>query len=428
MRITKSDHTVYWILLTAFIILLYTVGQFVGNLYSRLGGILLLSPVFGMLLWYIIHNKGVIRYHVNAYIVYMILFALFCVASSLWAADRSLALKKGIDIAETAVMMIVILSCMGGRKPVDHFLKVICAASYLVVAYEIAYYGWSYYIRVFSDSSRITSDMLNSNTLGLCVAYAIIINVYLLIYRKVGWWTAVCILIGTIVLGSTGSRKALIAMAGGVFLLFVLKSCESRDALKAFCKVFSVIAVLLIAGYFVLQLPVFSGIMNRMRGLLGSLGSDKGLSAEKSAVLRQSLSRLGVTLFKRKPILGVGMDCPRLFSFEAVGIENYYLHNNFAEVLAGGGLMGVIAYYWIYALLLIKYIRNRDFSNPQYNVCLILLLLQIVLDYGMVSYYSKLQYLYLMLLYVQANKLENRLPNGKKLTEGWKTFEQSCIR
>ena len=86
--------------------------------------------------------------------------------------------------------------------------------------------------------------------------------------------------------------------------------------------------------------------------------------------------------------------------------RTYYLHNNFAEVLAGGGLVGFIIYYSIYIYIFVHFIRYRRYATMETAICATLLIMALVEDYASVTYYAKETYFYLMLGFLETEKLK----------------------
>ena len=108
---------------------------------------------------------------------------------------------------------------------------------------------------------------------------------------------------------------------------------------------------------------------------------------------------------------GVGINNPSVYTFFLYGKENYYLHNNYIELLAGTGIIGLLAYYSMYLYVAYNLIRYRDFHSNEYVMVLILFLSQIVMDMGMVSYESKSTYFYMMLFYLEVQMLRKGRKN-----------------
>lgn len=399
----REVNPIIWVLFVIYIILSNVVTQLFGMEASRMSGIILLMPVFLMLLILLFTSRGIIKLHFSYYHSYILIFGLFCLISSFWAQAPELSISKGIDIIEIFIIMMIVSMCFAGSSSVDSLLKAIMWSFYLVIIYEIAFYGWDYFVMAMKDSSRVTSEFLNSNTLGMCASFAIIINFYLLMSKKISIWTIALTFFAIVTVFASESRKALFSLFIGIFLYLLLRSFRKDQRTQPFLRFLIALPIVLFALYQALQLPMFSGMMERVEGMLNLF---LGGSVEKSAMIRMSLVRLGIDLFKKNPLLGIGIDNPRLYTYGVVG-ESYYLHNNFVEILSSGGIIGFIVYYWIYVKILFSYIKRHNFDDPQFCICLVLLLLVIIMDYGMVSYYSKTTYIFLLLFTMFEEKLQS---------------------
>ena len=129
-----------------------------------------------------------------------------------------------------------------------------------------------------------------------------------------------------------------------------------------------------------------------------------GTRGQNSAWIRFAYTELGLKLFKENPILGIGIGNANLYTQMYYG-NNHYLHNNYVELLACGGIVGFTIYYSIWIYLLITFIRYRKFREKEYDICLILFLINLILDYGAVSYYDKSRYVFLLLYWMKRNEL-----------------------
>lgn len=400
----KTVNPVVWILFVGYIVLSQVVTQLFNMEASRLSGLILMTPIISMLLVTIMVGGGRIRLEFSYYHQYILLFGLFCFLSSLWAQSSQLAIDKGVDIIEILIIMIVISACFQNIDSIDPFLKAIMWAYYAIILYEILFYGWGYFIQIMKDSSRVSSEFLNSNTLGMCASFAMIINVYLVLSKKISKLTLALVILGIVVIAASGSRKAFVSLLIGLFLYFLIRSLRTNRRTLPLIRFLLALPLAIFILYLVLQLPIFSGIMERVEGMVNIF---TGGVVDQSSMIRMSLVQLGIDLFKEHPILGIGIDNPRLFTYAAVG-QTYYLHNNYVEILSAGGLVGAIIYYSIYIRLLVSYLKRRDFNDPQYCVCLVLLVVTLILAYGMVSYYSKTTYIFLLLFVKFDEKLRQR--------------------
>lgn len=78
-------------------------------------------------------------------------------------------------------------------------------------------------------------------------------------------------------------------------------------------------------------------------------------------------------------------------------IYKYYLHNNYVEKLACLGLVGIVIYYSIFIYALYYLLKNIKYRDSEYNICLILLIINLIIDYGVVSYYDKATHIYIII-------------------------------
>ena len=147
---------------------------------------------------------------------------------------------------------------------------------------------------------------------------------------------------------------------------------------------------------------MFSEVLDRMSNMVEAF---TGTGGDSSTIIRLALVDIGWDLFYQSPITGVGINNPSVYTFFVYGKDNYYLHNNYIELLAGTGIIGLLAYYSMYLYVAYNLIRYRDIHSNEYIMVLILFLSQIVMDMGMVSYESKSTYFYMMLFYLEVQLL-----------------------
>ena len=89
-----------------------------------------------------------------------------------------------------------------------------------------------------------------------------------------------------------------------------------------------------------------------------------------------------------------------------------YLHNNYVELLAGGGIVGFAVFYSMYGYLIVNFIRKRRVAEPMKNLCIIIVVLLLVMDVALVSYYSKDLYFILMIPFLEIDKLSKKEEAG----------------
>ena len=129
-----------------------------------------------------------------------------------------------------------------------------------------------------------------------------------------------------------------------------------------------------------------------------------------SAVLRAQMIRIGWNSFKQHPLLGIGYGCPHLLASREMNFDTY-LHNNYIELLAGGGIIGFSIFYSIYIYLFYKLHQYHSIKHYGNGICTILLVLILFMDFGQVSCYSKETYFYFMIFFLLVRELRKK--NGE---------------
>lgn len=388
--------------------LMYFVSIYISDTLPG-GQLLTLIPAVVMLLVAIQQNKGKIQFRAGGYFLYIIVFLAFCVLSRLWAQDPNLAVTKINALIFILLAMIAVGVSIYGMQDIDFFLKTIMYGGYIVCIYMFVRYGWGGIARLIVNSTRMDNELLNANSLGMCAAYAIVIDMHYAIYDR---WKPhnVLMIPALIVLAASGSRKAIVILVIGVFGVYVLKNTNNKKILKNIGRFLLILVVAIGLIFLLSRLPFFTTIRQRMLNLISLLmGNETRRSSD--AWIRLAYVRLGMQLFREHPILGIGIANANIYTSAYYG-HNHYLHNNYVELLACGGSVGFLIYYSVWAWLLSTFIKCRRQRSREYDICLILLLIHLVMDYGAVSYYSKLTYYMLLLFWMEARKLLQERNNG----------------
>ena len=77
-------------------------------------------------------------------------------------------------------------------------------------------------------------------------------------------------------------------------------------------------------------------------------------------------------------------------------------------------------------LYLIKnYVKFRRFRDKEYDICLVLLILNLIVDYGVVSYYDKANCLFLFVFWLKIKAMREQYGSGKR---GTSTFNEAIRR
>ena len=113
-------------------------------------------------------------------------------------------------------------------------------------------------------------------------------------------------------------------------------------------------------------------------------------------------------IFRKNPLVGVGMGCPRIIAKQVLNFDAY-LHNNFIELLAAGGIIGFALYYIeSYIYLFIEFYKLRNYKDENFIICVILSIILLFRDYAMVSMYSKITFVYFLIFFLEIEKTKDR--------------------
>ena len=153
---------------------------------------------------------------------------------------------------------------------------------------------------------------------------------------------------------------------------------------------------------------LFSGASERVQGLIASITGEG--EVDSSTSLREYYRQVGWDQFLKTPIAGIGINNSSVL-LSMVGSDHItYLHCNYAELAACGGLLGLISYYSIHIYLMVnelKYIKI-DKSAIFFVIWLFLML---TTDWGAVSYYTKRNLFNLMVFFLHIQQMRQRHPH-----------------
>ncbi len=385
-----------WLLIVVTYFLSYIIVENKFEIY------IFMSLTMVLLLVYTVENKGIVKIYFTIYHIHLLLFCLFCYLSSTWAVYKDLAIGKGNTLLEILLLTTAVFYCANRENAVDFLLKAVMWGGFCVSFYVIFYYGAGGIFNVFREHVRIDSTLINANSLGICSAYSLLISLYYIIYDKTHLWNIVMIP-SIIMLAASGSRKAILMVIGGTLILFTLKNIDRRNVVRGMLRIVLAVLLILIVFIFLSRLSIFEEVKIRMAGMLSTI-LGRG-AADSSTVTRLRLIEIGMDVFKEHPFIGLGIDNTSILAAGIFNKESYYLHNNFVEMLANGGIVGFALYYFFYVYVLGGMIKYRDFNDKEYNICLTLLLLVLIMDYGVVSYLNKGIYIFKIIFLFQLKKL-----------------------
>lgn len=351
-----------------------------------------------------LERKGNVFFRVDAYTFLYVIFIAYVLLTGLWAKSPSSTITMARTLFRTFICAYLVYLYFVNEGDMSRLLRILMWAGYIVAIYSIMFYGVDELLKAGQDSSlRLDNEFSNVNSIAMCCALSCMIQANEF-FKKRNRWTCLFLIPTIIVIAATQSRKALVFMIIGIFSAFIIKN-QNESSLKKVLKILYGCIVALLIVYALLQLENFSGIKERMDSLINSFtGNGK---ADHSAITRERMIEIGWLTFLEHPIGGIGMSNSYFITQEYLGKQTY-LHNNFVELLSGGGILAFIFYYAIYGYLFYNLWKYRKADKKQAMFFAIWLLIMLALDYGSVNYYSKDQNFYLMIHFVNIQNLKRK--------------------
>ena len=134
-----------------------------------------------------------------------------------------------------------------------------------------------------------------------------------------------------------------------------------------------------------------------MFGFLGGTSAKIDYSTRE----RQQMIEEGLKQFHETPILGIGIGATSYITMQFLGRATY-LHNNYVELLASGGLIGTLLYYVPILKVGVENWKNRKKSIAnQFGFIIVVII--IINDFAAVQYFSKISYVLFAIVIASAN-------------------------
>lgn len=230
---------------------------------------------------------------------------------------------------------------------------------------------------------------INSNMLAMLCVYGFGLSRYL---RKVGKisqlssWGRIGFYILVILL--TGSRKGLLMIF--ISLMVIQFMQEKGKLLQNLVVVVGTVAIVFVL---IMNVPALYNIIGvRVENMFLALSG--GNSTEASLNDRKQLVEMGWEYIKEKPWFGYGYDCFKMVSgigakgYVKPGAVGYYSHNNYIELLFGGGIIG-FALYYLPVLHLLRKLWIGLRKHPCMCYLLAVMVSKLAMEYVYVSYYER---------------------------------------
>lgn len=367
--------------------------------------------------------------------IVLILYAAYCNASTLWANwSATVAQGRATTVIQMVIFTFVIVYYLTQIKDVRIVIWALIIAGLILSVYvPLSYGGFSaYYAQATAENARLGGEIDNENIIGMSCAYTVVLLFFAGMYYKKRWAYILMILPFIISMGS-GSRKALIVIVSGLGLLLYLSQNKDKGSAVKIGKLILIFAVALLAFWLILKLPIMATVEKRMEDLFKTFSGNGG---DNSSKLRQEMIKAGWKQFKKSPFFGVGISNSYYVNKYATG-HFTYLHNDFIEQLVNLGIVGFLLYYGLLLSLVKSHMKLLKTRNPEVTISFVFLVIVLVNSYGMVTYYSKITYIFFAMWIAVVNIYKEKgneksnesfeedgaLCNGKNGTKYFKNIE-----
>ena len=347
--------------------------------------------------------NGILRIRLQPYHGFFAVFLVYVAITSMWAMRPVDATNKAITLVQILLCAALLYLHYDRKDNIRHLLMAVMWSGYLVVLYAITFYGLDAMLASAQDI-RLENEFSNVNTIALAAAISCMLQWNEVLHKR-NIWSCVMIIPSVILITATQSRKAFVLLLAGVVLVYVMKTMGQKGFFKKVFKLLLYMVLLLVAMRLLFTLPIFSGSLERMDQMLNFWSNDG--KVDHSTIMRNDMVELGMEWFKKHPIGGVGIGNPHILAATYLKFDAY-LHNNFVELLCGGGIIGFALYYAMYIFLFVELFKYRKADHEAFSIGVIWLGLMLIMNYGMVTYYSKLQWYYLLIHFLNVSQLKKK--------------------
>jgi len=327
-------------------------------------------------------NQGVLRLRVTYHTIWYGSFILLGIASSMWAANFSAVFIPMSRMLQILVLSVCISYYLITLEDFDRLLNILLFSFLVMTGYILLRTPVSEW---FSGFIGKTTTHFNTNSIGLSASIGTMIAFYQAYVRGMKRYYLTLIPPLALVV-MTSSRKSLFMALAGMALIALLNT-RSRNYFLRLLVSLGVVAAL---SYAVIKIPVlYRAIGVRFVSMYEYLMKDD-FSADSSVNKRMSLIYMAKIFFYEHPFRGIGLNN---FAARYTKTVTYvgYAHNNFWEIAADLGIIGVLVYYWFYIYLLIRHFKQILLGNKLSILFFSYVLILLLTEYGQVSYYDRLQ-------------------------------------
>ena len=330
---------------------------------------------------------------ISPFSVSFTLFVIYAFISTFWSPVREYSLLEVRTFSRILILSVLMYNYLDARRKKDLILSGFVVAGLAASAYTVLYYGPGAFIEGMKNGSRMGWEIYSINYVSVMLMLASLISLWFVFYRK-KWWDIVPAVVCTVVALATGCRGAVFCFVAGLFALVFL-SLNGRWKIAApFFFVF-----LLVAAYFVIKLPPFASVYQRMIDFMKVFSGD----GDGSSNVRIEMVRWGLEQFRKTPVFGLGVSSGSVVMAEH-GSNLALYHNNYVEILAGLGIIGFCLYYFMLFYPLAKLFKPAMQGKDDSVIAMVMLVVLMVAFVFGSEYNEKGTYVIICYLFLTVSK------------------------
>lgn len=349
--------------------------------------------VFG--LSYAFYKEFKINIKFNIADMWMAGFIFFSALSVLYAAHK----EATIDSLKTLMVMFFVCFLIGKeikkQETLREMLWVTFFSLLIVVTYLYLYVDFNSF--VLTRIGAADTGRWNVNSIGIMASIGILIGIFLFgdttKIMKIFLIASILFLLYLDII--TASRKAILMLPIGLCGMQLL-----NNPTKVIRNLLLIISSSLLVIYLIFEVPFFYELIGwRMEGMI-ALFKGNTLEVDSSALSRAMMIQSALTVFYDNPIFGVGLDNFRFFN----AVRVTYAHNNFVEIAADLGILGLIAYYWIFVYIVFDYLKKYKKHSKMRTFLFLVVVVYFINHIGMVTILEMLQSIFVC-LYISCSRV-----------------------
>ena len=357
----------------AFILATYLVAALPG--LSRLPHLLIGLMLLGLVLRSI---KVPLRLRWDAVVPLSVAFVAYALASVLWATDQSAALVSSVGLVVDMLGAFLIWAAL--QNGVSALVVAYSASAAAVVQAGVA-------LAQYIGSGEARAEGLTGNANSLAIQLSLTAFLLLLLLPKERWAQLLALALIVIATVTTGTRKLVFVWFSYIVLLL-------RDVSPMFRRPSVGTAfVLLLAPVAVWASLTFGSTLLSPLEEVTVIQRIEGTFEGRETTKRSGLMEDALVVWWQKPVFGHGID-----QFRIAGSYTTYSHNNYTEVLANFGVVGLVLYYGIFLVLFARAVVGAARGSQTGGVILGILVSVLLMDVARVSYSSRMTWIFVMIM------------------------------